>query len=75
MLRRLAQCPSCRHNGEFEYTGAQHWPPDMAQKLDLPATTHLWTCVGCGTTLSDQELLPYRDERRMEAIVEITAHS
>jgi ribosomal protein L37AE/L43A len=78
MVRRLARCPSCRHSGEFEYLGSQHWPPELAQKLKVPATTHLWNCAHCGTTLSDQELKPYRRKQRkpkFRVMIESSTHS
>ncbi len=57
--RRLATCPTCGCGGEFELLGEQNWPPEIAQKLGLPATIRLWSCPCCMTTVSEPELLPY----------------
>jgi hypothetical protein len=54
---RLAMCPTCRQTGRFEFLGEQHWPPEIARKLGLPAVIRLWSCPTCRTTLSEPELL------------------
>jgi hypothetical protein len=54
---RLALCPTCRQTGRFEFLGEQHWPPEIARKLGLPAVIRLWSCPTCRTTLSEPELL------------------
>ena len=57
---RIATCPTCQHTVEFEYLGEQHWPPELARKLGLPATIVLWSCSNCHTTISEPDLLPAR---------------
>ena len=55
---RLATCPTCKHNGKFEYLGVQHWPPELARQVGLPSTIVLWSCSHCHTTISEPNLLP-----------------
>lgn len=63
MVKRLASCPTCGCSGEFEFTGIQRWPAEVAQQLDLPTTTYLWTCTVCETTICEQELHPFRSKK------------
>jgi hypothetical protein len=60
MIKRLATCPTCGGSCEFTYVGSQHWPADVAKRLNLPMVMHLWTCAACETTVTDHDLRPYR---------------
>ena len=73
MEKRLAMCPTCHHTGYFLYLGEQHWPPETAKKLNLPADIALWRCPSCQTTVSHPDLLPPQSVvgRKPEAV----AHS
>ncbi len=55
---RIAACPTCKHTGEFDYLGEQHWPPELTRKLGLPSTIMLWSCSHCHTTISEPDLRP-----------------
>ncbi|HLY28333.1 MAG TPA: hypothetical protein VKQ72_18440 [Aggregatilineales bacterium] len=58
MEKRLAMCPTCRHTGYFLFLGEQHWPVEIARKLNVPADISLWRCPACQTTVSEPDLLP-----------------
>jgi hypothetical protein len=45
---------------EFTFLGEQTWPPEVAEKLGLPAIITLWSCPHCLTTVSEPDLLPYQ---------------
>jgi hypothetical protein len=77
---KLAMCPTCNYNGEFELLGEQHWPPEVAQRLGLPAVIKLWSCPHCMTTVSEPDLLPHQPPRniapeRAEAVMLPLTHS
>jgi hypothetical protein len=66
MVKRLASCPTCGCSGEFEFSGTQRWPAEVARRLNLPSTIHLWTCLVCETTICEQELHPFRSKAKAE---------
>jgi hypothetical protein len=52
----VAHCPSCGATSAFEYCGVQQFPPRAAERAGLPSTLYLFTCCGCGSTLSHIDL-------------------
>jgi hypothetical protein len=66
VTKRLATCPTCKRSGEFDFLGEQRWPPQVAQRLGLPAVIALWSCPHCATTVSEPDLLPHDHGHRSE---------
>jgi hypothetical protein len=64
-LRKLAMCPTCNYNGEFELLGEQRWPEEIAQRLGVPAVIRLWSCPHCLTTISEPDLLPHQPTKHI----------
>lgn len=48
-------CPTCGQQTTFVYLGEQHWPPAVAQKLNMDPVVHLWRCERCQTTLTQSQ--------------------
>lgn len=49
-------CPSCQKSGDFTYLGKQEYPAAVAEKVGVPAVSHLWTCSNCLSTINEVDL-------------------
>jgi hypothetical protein len=65
MQNMLAGCPTCGFITPFEYVGKQQYPSIVAQRLGIPDSVHLWNCLHCRTTLSENELVTLTTENRL----------
>lgn len=71
---RTAICPSCQRTGQFQFSGNQQCPAEVAARLGLPTIIPLWTCPACHSTISEPDLKPGGEREKLPPTNRRTKH-